>query len=78
MNKQSCEQQSFSRLIKHFISGAIVGIFLALIYWSYSIYSHSTPSIAQGIMGSLILAIGCGAIATFISFEKLMDNLPPL
>ena len=78
MEQQSSNQQSFFQPIKRFVLGASVGIFMSLIYCSYSIFAHSTPSLAQGIIGSLILAIACGAIATFTSLEKLMDNFPPI
>ena len=78
MDKQSSNQQSVYHPIKRFVLGALVGIFFSLIYWFYSIYAHSPPSIAHGCIGSIILAIACGAIATFTSFEKLMDNFPPI
>ena len=78
MDQRSSNQQSVFHQIKRFVLGALVGIFFSLIYLSYSIFAHSTPSIAQGIIGILIMAIACGLIATFTSLEKLMDNLPSL
>ena len=78
MNKSSSEQKSLSNLIKRFILGASVGIFIAAIYWSYSVYFHVSLDVAQGIMSSLFLAISCGVIAIITSLDKLMDNFPPL
>ena len=78
MNKQSSNQQSVCSSIKRFICGAMVGIFLAVIYWSYSVYFHASFSLAHGILSSLILVIACGAIATFMSLDQLMDNFPQL
>lgn len=78
MNKQSANQQSVSHAVKRFIAGALVGIFFSLIYWFYSLYAHTAPSITQGIIGSIILATFCGSISLFAGLEKLMDNLPSI
>lgn len=79
MDKQSSNQKSVSHPIKRFASGALAGIFLSSIYLSYSIFfANSTPSVIQGTIGVLISTIGCGAIATFASLEKLMDNFPSI
>lgn len=62
--------------MKRFISGLAVGIFLAAIAWSYSAYFHVPISLVQGIIGSSLLAIFCGIIATIGGLDKLMDNIP--
>lgn len=78
MDKKFFTFTSSRQLIKRFIVGILTGIFLAFIYWSYSSYFHVDLSLAQGIMGSLLLAIACGVIATFSGLDKLIDNLPSL
>ena len=78
MNKPSSDKKSSRNLIKRFTLGALVGIFLALIYWSYSVYFHVSLSLDHGIIATLFLAIACGMIATFTSIDKLMDNFPPI
>ncbi len=62
--------------LKRFIFGIAMGLFLAMICWSYSVYFHVAISLVQGIIGSLFLAISCGIIATIGNLDKLMDNLP--
>ena len=64
--------------IKRFTFGMGIGLFLAAIAWSYSAYFYVSISLIQGVIGSLLLAIFCGIIATIGSFDKLMDNLPHL
>jgi hypothetical protein len=69
-------QQSLHQLIKRFIFGILTGFFVAAIYWSYSSYFHASFSLAYGMMSSLFVALSCGVIATLISLDKLIDNLP--
>ncbi len=76
MNQQSSEQSPFLKLVKRFLAGASAGIFLAFLYWSYSIFAHSNPSITQGIIGVIVSSITAGLIASFTSVEKLIDSLP--
>ncbi|MEL4895495.1 hypothetical protein [Crocosphaera sp. Alani8] len=76
MSQQSSETSPSFKLVKRFFAGASVGIFLALLYWSYSIFAHSNPSIVQGIIGIAVSSITAGLIASFTSVEKLMDSLP--
>ena len=78
MNKPSSDKQSVLNSMKRFTLGAMGGIFLAAIYWSYSVYFQVSFSLAHGIIGSLFLAISCGVIATITNLDKLMDNFPPL
>ena len=78
MNKSSFDKQSLLNLIKRLTLGALVGLFIAAIYWSYSAYFHASFSLAHGIISSLLLAISCGLIAAITSLDKLMDNFPPL
>ena len=78
MNKSSSDNKSSRNLIKRLIFGSLVGIFLALIYWSYSAYFHVPLSLTHGIISTLFLAIACGVIAAFTSIDKLMDNFPSI
>lgn len=62
--------------IKRFIFGTAMGLFLAMICWSYSAYYHVSIPVIQGAISSLLLAIAFGIIATLGDLDKLMDNLP--
>ena len=62
--------------IKRFLSGVLLGLFIAVIVWSYSAYFHSSISFTQGIIGSLFLAISFGVVATISDIDKLMDSIP--
>lgn len=64
--------------LKRFLFGMSIGLFLAAIAWSYSAYFHVSISLVQGIVGSLLLALSCGIVATVTNLNKLMDNLPNL
>ncbi|MEM7762013.1 MAG: hypothetical protein AAF298_28440 [Cyanobacteria bacterium P01_A01_bin.40] len=63
------------QLVKRFLFGMAVGLFVAIILWSYSMFFYVAISITQGVIGSLLLVVCCGIIATFSSIDKLMDNL---
>ena len=63
--------------IKRFIFGAGMGIFIAMIIWSYSAYYHVSISLVQGLIGILFLAIPFGILASISNIDKLMDSLPP-
>ena len=63
---------------KRFTLGLAIGLFLAAIVWSYSAYFQVSISLVRGVIGSLLLAVFCGAIASFGNLDKLMDNLPHL
>ncbi|BAY81720.1 hypothetical protein NIES267_11970 [Calothrix parasitica NIES-267] len=62
--------------IKKFAIGILAGLFIAGIFWLYSIYFHVSIPLVQGIIGSLLLAISCGIIATVSGINKLFDNFP--
>lgn len=62
--------------IKRFLFGVAVGIFVAMIIWSYSAYYYVSVSLVQGIIGSLLLAISCGVVATLGNLDKLIDSIP--
>ncbi len=62
--------------IKRFTFGMGIGLFISLIVWSYSAYYHVSISLVQGIIGSLLLAISCGTVATLGNLDKLIDNIP--
>jgi CDP-diglyceride synthetase len=68
MNLQSSYQ--------HFIFGVGIGLFVTMLGWSYSVYYHVSISLIQEIIGSLLLAIGCGFVAIFGDLDKLIDNFP--
>ncbi|CCQ67247.1 hypothetical protein WH8501_17900 [Crocosphaera watsonii WH 8501] len=76
MSQQYPEKSASFKLVKRFFAGASAGTFLALIYWSYSIFTHSNPSIVQGIIGVAVSSITAGLIASFTSVDKLMNSLP--
>ncbi len=78
MNNSPSDRKSLANWIKKFSLGALVGIFLALIYWSYSVYFHASFSLTHGIVSTLFLAIACGVIAAFTSLDDLMDNFPSI
>ncbi len=61
--------------IKRFLVGIAVGLFSAVIFWSYSAFFNVTISLTQGIAGTILLALACGTIATVSSIDKLIDNL---
>ncbi|MGB6298871.1 MAG: hypothetical protein WBF90_22200 [Rivularia sp. (in: cyanobacteria)] len=62
--------------LKRFAIGILAGLFIAGIFWLYSIYFHVPISLVQGIIGSSLLAISCGIIATVSGLDKLFDNFP--
>ena len=62
--------------LKRFLIGVAAGLFCAAIAWSYTLFFHASISLWQGILGSSLLAIACGIVATVGGLEKLMDNLP--
>ena len=61
--------------IGRFVSGMAVGLFVAAIFWSYSASYYAPVSLIRGIVGSIVLSLGCGVVATVGSIDKLMDNL---
>lgn len=61
--------------IKRFIVGLGVGLFIAVIFWSYSSFYYVAISLTQGIIASVLLGVCCGILATFSSIDKLMDNI---
>lgn len=70
----SCE--SFAkRAFGRFALGGIVGFFLAVVYWTYSIYFDVNIPVFKGIIGSLILILFCSAIAVYGNLEKLLEDL---
>ena len=73
MNSQPPDKLSS---IKKFAIGLLAGLFIAGIFWLYSIYFHVSIPLAQGIIGSLLLAISCGIVATVSGIDKVFDNFP--
>ncbi len=62
--------------IKRFSIGILIGVCIAAISWLCSIYFHVSISLVQGIIGSSLLAISFGILATFSGIDKLLNNLP--
>ncbi|MGB3691347.1 MAG: hypothetical protein WA865_05735 [Spirulinaceae cyanobacterium] len=60
--------------IKKFAFGMGWGLFLVAIYWSYSLFYHSSVPLATGIIASLVFAITCGLITMKVGYEAL-DNI---
>jgi len=58
-----------------FLSGGIVGIFLSVVYWTYSIYFGVDIPVFKGIIGSLILILFGSAVAVYGNLEKLLEDL---
>jgi hypothetical protein len=75
MNTQPSDKLS---PIKRFAIGLLAGLFIAGIFWLYSVYFHVPIPLAQGIIGSSLLAISCGIIATVSGLDKLFDNFPTI
>lgn len=73
MNTQPSDKLS---PIKRFAIGILAGLFIAGIFWLYSIYFHVPISLVQGIIGSSLLAISCGIIAIVSGLDKVFDNFP--
>ncbi len=71
-------KMNFKSFAKRFLAGVAVGLFIAAIAWSYSVFFHANIAPQQGLVGLLVLLAACGAIATIADLETLMDNLPPL
>ncbi|MBE9047069.1 hypothetical protein IQ255_22165 [Pleurocapsales cyanobacterium LEGE 10410] len=65
-------------LVKRFVFGFAIGLFIAIVIWSYSAYYLVSISPAQGIIGSLILSIPFGVLAAVSNLDKLIDSLPDL
>ena len=69
MNSQSSN-------IKRFTIGLLIGLSIAAVSWLCSIYFHVSISLLQGIIGSSLLAISFGILATVSGIDKLLNNLP--
>ena len=61
--------------IKRFVFGMAVGLFVAAIFWSYSAFYYVPISLTYGVVGTVLLAVCCGIIATVSNLDKLIDNL---
>ncbi|MEM7727078.1 MAG: hypothetical protein AAF208_12005 [Cyanobacteria bacterium P01_A01_bin.45] len=63
---------------KRFAFGLIIGLFIAGLFWLYSIYFNVYIPSLQGIIGATVLAISCGAIAVMSGIDKVFDNIPKI
>lgn len=66
------------QLFKRFTFGLAIGLFFAVVIWSYSAYYLFTISLVRGIAASLTVGISFGVLACFVDIDKLLDNLPTL
>ncbi|MEM7552642.1 MAG: hypothetical protein AAF378_00810 [Cyanobacteria bacterium P01_A01_bin.84] len=64
--------------IRRFVYGLLVGLFFAGLLYLYSVYFYVYIPLVQGIIGSLVLGISCGAIALTNGVDKVFDNLPKI
>ncbi|MBF2014637.1 MAG: hypothetical protein IGS23_05365 [Rivularia sp. T60_A2020_040] len=78
MNTKKSNKLSASKRFARFAIGLLAGLFIAGIFWLYSIYFYVPIPLVQGIIGSLILAISCGIIATISGLDKIFENFPNL
>ncbi|NJL80014.1 MAG: hypothetical protein HC836_05155 [Richelia sp. RM2_1_2] len=78
MNSEESNKLSASKRFARFAIGLFAGLFVAGIFWLYSIEFHVSIPLVQGIIGSLILAISCGIIATISGLDKIFENFPNL
>ncbi|MEB3215081.1 MAG: hypothetical protein VKN72_02330 [Nostocales cyanobacterium 94392] len=78
MNPQPTNKLSVTIRLIRFLIGLLAGLFIAAIFWLYSTYFYVPISLTQGIIGSCIMAISCGAIATISGLDKLFENFPNL
>ncbi|MBV6627229.1 MAG: hypothetical protein KI793_30535 [Rivularia sp. (in: Bacteria)] len=62
--------------IKRFSVGLLIGLMISGLSWLCSVYFHVNIPLIQGIIGSLLLSISFGILATFTGIEKILDNLP--
>ncbi|MGB3641970.1 MAG: hypothetical protein WBA39_30995 [Rivularia sp. (in: cyanobacteria)] len=62
--------------IKKFSIGLLIGLFIAGISWLCSIYFHVNIPLLQGIIGTFLLSISFGILATVTGIDKLLDNFP--
>lgn len=62
--------------IKKFTIGLLIGLVICVLSWLCSIYFHVSIPLIQGIIGSLLLSISFGVLATFSGIDKLLNNLP--
>jgi uncharacterized membrane protein YfcA len=76
MNSQPSNKLSAIQRLVRFLIGVLAGLFIAGIFWLYSIYFHVPINQAQGIIGSSLLAISCGTIASVSGINKLFENFP--
>ncbi|MBE9216795.1 hypothetical protein IQ247_29785 [Plectonema cf. radiosum LEGE 06105] len=78
MNSEKSNKLSVNIRFARFAIGLFAGLFVAGIFWLYSIEFHVPIPLIQGIIGSSILAISCGAIATISGLDKIFENFPNL
>ena len=64
--------------IQRYLLGTLAGLVLIIVFWSYSAYFYVSVPLIQGILGSLVLLISCGAIAMIGSLDELIDSFPML
>ncbi|MBD2536097.1 hypothetical protein H6G97_45000 [Nostoc flagelliforme FACHB-838] len=75
VNTPELKPEKVGSLIKRFGIGAITGVAIAALYWSYTGWFGYAEPITTGIIGSLILAIFCGLLTLKWGYKILGDLL---
>ena len=81
MNQPRSPKKTDRKMITRFTFGSVLGLSIAMVLWSFSIYFQAALSPVYSIVGVFLVAISFGAIASIISVDRLMDLLdhfPPL
>lgn len=69
----------FQSMIKakwgRFSLGSLVGVSIAALYWSYSVYFQIQIPLGLGIFGSSILTICCGVAAINKNLDRFIEDL---
>ncbi len=79
INSNSLKGERMFTSIKKFGFGIGWGLFIVAIYWSFSVYFHSSIPLATGIIASLVFSLGCGLITLKVGYEpldKIINSLP--
>ena len=79
VNTPELKPEKVGSLIKRFGIGAITGVAIAGLYWSYTDWFGYAEPITTGIIASLILAIFCGLLTLkwgYKILESLLGLLP--
>lgn len=79
INPSDLKEEKMITSIKKFSFGMGWGLFIVAIYWSFSVYFHSSIPLATGIIASLLFSLGCGLITLKVGYDpldKIINSLP--